>query len=437
MPVPLCSIPRIARARRRSAHRAAWLALGVLVACAASRPPPARADGAENDATPPSAFAEWWDGDALTGTWLAVRTAADEHGVAFEGSVTSDLSRVLDGGLEERGAGRALFDLALRVDLERLGGLEGVTAFADFQALVGDNGSEDVGDIQGYSSIDARELAQLSELWLEVVLFEDRLRIKVGKVDANTEFGFAENAAAFLQSSMGMSPTTPMPTYPDPASSVTVFLSPVSWAYAGVGVYDGASYRGVHTGSCGPRTALTGHVELFTIGEAGMRWGEDGMGRLALGGWYLDGGFDVTSANGAFEHHHGTRGAYAVLDQRLWKELDEPGDPQGLVAFGMWGWTEPSTSPIEAHLGGGLAWRGPIAGRDEDELGVGASWVSAGDALDPPTPRDHEVAVEIYYAAPLAGWLVVQPDLQWITSPLGDPTARDAWVGTVRVTLNL
>ena len=426
-------------ARRERARAAiSWLTAAVL-ALAAARPVTARAGDPEGEPPAPaaSALAAWLDGDALTGDWLGARGAAADHGVAFEGSVTTDLSRVLDGGLAELGTARALFDLALRVELEKLVGLDGVTVYADFQALAGGNGSEDVGDIQGYSSIDARELAQLSEVWIEAVLWDELLRVKIGKVDANTEFAFAESAAAFLQSSMGMSPTTPMPTYPDPATSVNVFVSPLEWAYVGVGVYDGASYRGVHTGSCGPRTALSGNVELFTIGEAGLRWGDDGAGRLALGGWYLDGHFDATAPSGAAVRHRGTRGAYLTLDQRLWEESPEQDDAQGIGVFLMWGWTEPSTSPIEAHLGGGLAWRGVLPGRDQDELGLGASWVSAGDALDPPSARDHEVAVEAYYAAPLAGWLVAQPDLQWITSPLGNPTARDAWVGTVRLTINL
>lgn len=425
------------RVHRPASALAVRVLLVAALACAVAPAVPAHAEESDTRARSASALARWWDGEMLTGDWLGARGAADDHGFAFEGSITTDLSRVLDGGLAERGAARALFDLALRVDVEKLVGLGGVTAYADFQAFAGDNGSEDVGDIQGYSSIDSREMAQLSELWIEAALWGELLRVKVGKVDANTEFAFADNAAGFLQSSMGMSPTTPMPTYPDPATSLNVFVSPVPWAYAGIGVYDGASYRGVHTGSCGPGTALSGHVELFTIGEAGVRWGEDGAGRLGFGGWYLDGGFDVTDANGVATHHHGTRGAYLTLDQRVWKENDEDGDAQGIAAFLMWGWTEPATSPIEAHLGGGVAWRGLVPGRDGDELGLGASWVSAGDALDPPSPRDHEVAVEAYYAAPIAGWLVAQPDLQWITSPLGDPAARDAWVGTVRLTINL
>ncbi len=394
---------------------------------------------AESAATgePTSAWAAWWSGEALTGSWGGLRTRAEELGVAFEGTWTLDLSSVFHGGLRRRGVQRSFVDLGVRVDLERGVGWDGATLYADYQVLTGANGSDDVGDIQGYSSIDGRDLAQLSELWLEQRLFDGRLRIKVGKVDANTEFAFAENAAGFLGSSMGMSPTILLPTYPDPATSLNVFVAPCEGAYVGVGVYDGAAYRGVHTGSRGPATFFDDLAELFTVGEVGVRWGEGYAGRLGVGGWYQDGAFDVADAAGAVRHQRGTAGVYLVLDQAVWRVSDAADDERGLDAFLMWGWTEPEVAEIEHHVGGGLAWLGPLAARAQDELGLGVSWVGAGDALDPEIRRDHELAIETYYAAAASGWLVVQPDLQWIVSPLGASAARDAWVGSLRFTTTL
>lgn len=401
-----------------------------------SAPAPSTGGEAERASASTSEWTAWWEGGRLTGSWAGLRGQLEDAGLAFEGSWTVDLSSVLGGGLRRRGVQRSLVDVAARVDLSRVVGWAGAALYADYQVLTGANGSDDAGDIQGFSSIDGRDLAQLSELWFEQRLFDDRMRIKLGKVDANTEFAFAENAGGFVSSSMGMSPTILLPTYPDPATSVNVFVAPSEPTYAGIGVYDGAAVRGVHTGSRGPATFFDDFAELFTVGEVGARWGDALAGRLGIGGWYQDGAFDVDDGAGT-THRRGTAGAYLVLDQSLWRANESSDDERGLAGFVMWGWTEPAVAEIEHHLGGGVAWRGPFAARAADELGVGASWVGAGDALDPAIRRTHELTIEIYYAAAVSGWLVVEPDLQWISSPLGAADADDAWVGSLRLTLTL
>ena len=151
----------------------------------------------------------------------------------------------------------------------------------------GRNASRDIGDIQAFSNIDAGDRSQVGELWYEQWLFEKRLRFKIGRLDANNEFAFVEHGAEFLHSSMGPSPTIfVLPTYPDPASSVNLFVYPTEGLSLGFGVYDGAASRGVTTGVHGPHTLRGG--DLFFIGGLDSQWtlGPQQLpGRLGLGGW--------------------------------------------------------------------------------------------------------------------------------------------------------
>jgi carbohydrate-selective porin OprB len=67
--------------------------------------------------------------------------------------------------------------------------------FASAEALVG--------DLQGFNNVDSDRFRQLSEVWLEQCLFGDRLRVKLGKADANADF-------ARVVASGGASPPTPI-----------------------------------------------------------------------------------------------------------------------------------------------------------------------------------------------------------------------------------
>jgi len=95
----------------------------------------------------------------------------------------------------------------------------------------------------------------VGEFWFEQAWRDGKLRIKAGKIDANTEFALVENGADFLNSSMGYSPTIlVMPTYPNARHGLNAFLVPSDKFYAGLGVYD-ADGKG-----------------FMAISEAGTRW---------------------------------------------------------------------------------------------------------------------------------------------------------------------
>ncbi len=374
---------------------------------------------------------EW---DRATGNWWGHRTDLEEMGITFESSIIMDWSKGLAGGVDTEGSAfHHLFDANLTFETEPLFEWEGGTFFIDFYNHSGENFSNDIaGDSQGYSNIDADGRTQIAELWYEQLLFDDMLRIKFGKIEANSEFNYADNGGEFLNSSAGCTPTIHVfPTYPDPATGLVVFGYPVDWFYGGFGWFDGSINEGINTGSRGPASFFGDPADYFLIGEAGVTWecGGTGLtGRFAAGAWGHTGTF--TKFDGS--ETDGTEGFYLVLDQSLWLENpDDEDDEQGVYGFLMYGYTDEDISEIEHHIEGGVTWTGLIPTRDDDAIGLLASFVEFSDETGAGFTEEHEVVIETFYKVQLTPYASVKPDLQWIGNPGGGGN-DDAVVATIR-----
>ena len=371
--------------------------------------------------------------------WFGLRPKVEEHGITFVGAITADYSKNLQNGISTASdAFRHLLDLRVNLDSRSLLGFAGGTFSVDFQNQDGENGSDRlVGDVQGFDNADSDGRTEISELWYQQLLFNQQVRVKIGKVDANTEFAAPANGSGFLNSSFGYSPTIfLLPTYPDPAMSANVFVYPSPWVYAGAGVYDGSGAVGVNTGDYGPRHFFNGDGDYFYIGEAGVKWApafQTLPGRFAAGGWYSSA--DVPRFDG--QTSAGTGGVYAILEQTLWHERYYlPTDPVGISAFLQYGYADPHVSQVTEHVGGGVVWTGPLPvhARENDALGVGFTYAGLATAPAAGFSKRYELSIESYYGIQLTDYLVLKPDLQYIINPGGN-AVHDALVATVRATL--
>ncbi len=379
-----------------------------------------------------------WKWSRATGDWGGLRSRLEKAGIAFEGAYIVDVSAAWSGGIRGGATTRSLLDVNLTLDLETLVGLEGATLFADYYSQVGRDGSRNVGDIQAFSNIDSVDnVHQLAELWYEQWLFSRKLRIKVGKVEANSEFAFVDAAGEFINSSGGFSPTVfNLPTYPDPAMSVNAFVYPTEWLYIGGGVYDGALNDGIRTGGRGPSTFFNNAKsdDYFLIGELGITWPDSakwGAGRFAIGPWYHSGDFGRFDGSTA----RGTEGFYTLIEQRIWRENPEAkDDEQGVSLFFQYGYADQKVSEIANHVGVGLYSVGPISGRDEDSAGIMVSFVDLSDRSGAGFAQD-ETALELFYRLQVTPFLSLKPNLQYIFDPSGTRMIDDALVGTLRAEL--
>ena len=123
-----------------------------------------------------------------------------------------------------------------------------------------------------------------------------------------------------------------------------------------------------------------------------------------------------------------------ILDQEGWgvgfnfdQELFHP-DVVGFFRFGI---GEPSATPIQTFVSGGLAWLSPW-GRSHDMLGFGVAWSN-------PSPGQgfrNETLVEIFYRLSILPWFQLSPDLQVVFHPANDPNQGVVAVPGIRLNMS-
>ncbi len=358
----------------------------------------------------------WHDWSRLTGDWGSARTSLESKGVTFAMNYTGDASALGTGRTGANAVGRALADVSVELDFERLWGQKGGKAFVQYERKSGGIGGRCLGEGQGFSNIDSDDFSALYEVWVEQQI-GSKVRVKAGIIDANSEFAFVENGGEFINSSMGFTPTIALlPTYPDPHAGVVVQVQPSEHVYIGGGVFN-----------AGPAVGVGNFDARFSIGEAGVRWTGLGGGRLSVGYWYAGG--QAAAEDGA-RVSLSTGGAYLVFDQSLWRR-----DERAVDMFAQFGAADDDFSRVSRHASVGVSATGLVPGRVQDVVGVavtGVSFGQPGTCAESGAGRFDEINIGAFYKVPVTPWFALKPDLQYVIHPLGAAT-RPALVGTVRV----
>jgi carbohydrate-selective porin OprB len=329
--------------------------------------------------------------------------ASEARGVTLTFSNITDVSALRGGS--RLALARMLLDVGTDLDLQRALGWRGTTARVQFLWKVGTNGAAALQDLQGFSNIDTRDTVRLGELWIEQAI-GSRLRVKVGQVDANGDFARSDVNGDFINASMGYSPTIfVLPSYPNPVTSGSAFVTLAPWLQLSGGVF-----HGPHRDAA-PETLKTRGLFLITEGVA--RWKALGgtlPGKAVAGAWHHTGRFASLLTDREVRAH----GFYAVLDQAVWAaHRRDAARPRALALFVKAGNSDPAIALFDRHVAGGLTWTEPFVGRADDVFGLGSTWVRLRhrEAGGP----DHEMSFGPFYKWQAVEWFSVQPDVQVIT----------------------
>ncbi len=357
-------------------------------------------------------------------------------GLTFAGTIDYDYSKNFMGGLSTANdASRELLNLNATFTTDQLLHWHGGTFFINLQDHEGSDGSKSLtGDAQLFDNQDGPRNIQISELWYQQLLLNDQFRMKVGRIDANTEFSTVTNASEFLNSSYGASPAIlGMPTYPDNALGANLFWTPSAHFYLGAGAYYSNRSDQFLILSGHPNTVDPTSGGIFSILELGTKWNLSNSqlaGRLAVGGYDHTGQFK--RFNG--QPQTGAAGMYATFDQTLWQSSD-PASNRSVGTFAQFSLADSHVALMDQQIGTGLQWIGslPLNSRSTDVAGVGPTWVRFSN--ESPTIDSYELAIEGFYKCRLTPWFNVQPDLQFIINP-GGTGKSNALVMTLRAELD-
>ena len=360
----------------------------------------------------------------------------DSPPVDLSGEVIVDLAAVLSGGNDHGARALTKIDVSADMDLARLTGWRGATARITLLDNRGARPNDAAGTLQGVDNIEvARAGLRLFEAWIEQDLGKGA-SLRAGLYDTNSEFYNNPAAALLIAPPFGIGselaatgPNGPS-IFPSTALAARLFV-PLDGDghYVRLGVVNArASTLGDPGG-----IDLSFRDGLLLIGETGRK---SGRWRWSLGGWHYTrdaDDFADTLPDGT-PVRRPSFGGYATLEGEL-----ATAGPRAVSAFLRVGLSAPYTTPYSGGVQTGVLVSPAFTGRPDSQfsLGVHHAWTGsrfrsalrAGGGVPA-----NETVIELTYADTLLPALTLQPDLQWIHKPGGDAAARDAVLGTVRLT---
>jgi porin len=384
------------------------------------------------------AFAEDFK-DRLTGDWGGHRSQLYAQGVDIEAIYSTGLWNNFSGGTEDGGTQFDNTDLAVTLDGEKLYGLPGSTIFIyGLKNTGGEINGKNVGSHGGIDNIEvSKSTAKIYEAWIEQNFLENRLSVKTGLYDYNSEFYVTETSGLFLNPTYGIGtelaatgengpsifPTTSL------AARIKVQVTPELYAQAVI--MDGVP--GDIDDPKGTQISLGNGDGAFVGAELGYQ--SDITGYIGLGAWHYTEQFDDfvdVDANGDPERAH-NQGAYILFDKPLMENLS------GFMRLGV---ANGDVSNFDFGWSTGLVLTSFIPGREEGQLGLAVSGTHNSDKFKQSVIADgnetdtNETQVELTYRDQILPWLAVQPDIQYTHNPGTDPTLDDSWAGGLRVEIS-
>jgi len=415
-----------------------------------------------------------WEQATLTGDWGGARAALKDKGLDLTLVYIGETFAVLSGGLARRGSDEGRFEFTSEADLEKLIGWRGATTHITAYQIHngGRTASDNTGSISDPSNIDAVTTTRLFTAWFQQSALNDRVSLRAGQLAADDEFLNSQTASGLIDGTFGWADIMAAnllsggPAYPlatpgarlavKPSDALTLQAAVFSGDPAGKGCTD-IPQKCNRTG-----TTFSFSGGALWMGEAqyAVNQGKDAAGLpgvYKLGAWYATANYNDRhfgiGASGAQVSlgadpsatpltHRGNGGLYGVADQMVWR-----GNESSLNLFLRGGFAPSDRNLVSYYIDAGAGLKGPLPGRQNDTLTFGFAYariskdVAAADrdTLPAAIVRDYEAVFELSYAAQIAPWWTVQPDVQYIVHPNGgqnpnDPAARlqNAFVAGVR-----
>lgn len=403
--------------------------------------------------------------------WLA------RHGVLFGAILTEDVYANVRGGIKRGALSSGKLEIIVGLDLDRLAGAPGLSAYANVLQLHGSRGPgrELVGNLNTISNIEALPTTRLSEAWLEQAFWNAKASLRAGQLVVDTEFLFSQYFSFFASSDWPTNPAVNIPSggaaYPlstpgirlkiDPTPQTTFLVSILNGDPAGPGTND-PELRNRH--------GLNFRVNdpPFVIAEGQYRYNQSAdaaglAGGVRLGGWHHFGHFDDMRfdrnglplanpfSNGVARRLRGNSGVYVVYDQQLYRPRG--GDANtGVLSFMRFATSPGDRNLSDWYLDGGLIFAGMLPNRPSDAFGASFLYTRISprvrgfdrdaaffSGLALPVRRS-ELSLEFNYLISIVPGWTLQPNVAVVFNPAGnvsDPSLpgqriRDAYLVGMR-----
>jgi len=418
----------------------------------------------------------------MLGEMWGLRPWLSQYGVTLTVQETSESLGNVTGGVHRGFDYDGLTTATLQLDTERAFGWHGGTANISGLQIHGRNlSAENLSTLQTASGIEANRATRLWEVWYQQKFLEDdRFDIKIGQQSLDQEFMVSQNALYFVNTMFGwpMLPSADMPgggpAYPLSALGFRLRAHPTESLTFLAGVFNGSPSP---DDSGDPqkrnRAGVSFPMKDGPLLIAEMQYAYPSLNTLVqadeteplarlykLGLWYDGKRFDDQridenglsladpGSSGVPRSHRGNHAFYAVADQMVWRDYEEPDRTVNVFLRAM-GTPDEDRNLIDLSLNAGLTVHEPFLHRDDDTFGIGVGFAKVGGhaaALDKDTGafggaynpiRHSETFVEVTYQYQVTPWWQLQPDVQYVFNPGGgivNPNSPDQRVGDELVT---
>ena len=346
----------------------------------------------------------------------------------------ADLLGNVAGGAKKNLAYDHSIALGLSFDLKELMGLSGYTFNISALTRTGQDLSKDIGNTFRPSSLYGNEEARLYGLLIkgQHMLQDGTMRtLKIGRISAGEDFNAAPIFWNFITNALDGNPVSVFfsnnfSTYPSAVWGAYYqidFLKnrsilPKNY-FVKLGIYDGDTTIGKE-GSYGINFSLAFKNGLFIPFEIGYKVNQDKDSITNLPGLYKIGFYDCTGCTGdtLLTKRFNNFGGYLHAQQMVYREPD-PDTKQGLTGFSGINLSPSATNKIPLFIFGGFIYEGLLEGRDQDITSLGVAYGRWSWDIDKTqNPKEYEVVFDLSYKLIFNNWLYVQPDLQYIISPI-------------------
>lgn len=368
----------------------------------------------------------------LFGNWGGYRDDLTEEGVDLAIVYKGEFSKAFKRGLTQRTSYIENLDVKLTLDADKLISLKDTTFFlyglGNHGSENGNSPSNNVGDHQGTSNIEARvDDFKLYEAWVQKEFFDKKLSVLFGLHDLNSEFYVTNSSGLFLNSSFGAGKELSQTgvngpsVFPAAAPALRVKTQQDDF-YLQAALFN--AQAGDPDSPKGTQFRMGGSDGTLAIAELALT----GSGKLALGAW---------SYNRTFDHisdpiQVNNSGYYFLIDKNI---------SDNTSAFLRYGVASNGPNEVGTCVTGGLVTTGLIPLRPNDRFGFGFASVTPSEVYKTSSEAlgnqvSTETTFELSYRIEVYPGIALQPDFQYVTRPSMDETARGVHVGSFRIELN-
>ncbi len=353
--------------------------------------------------------------------------AGDAKALSYDIVSTSDAIADVGGGLRQ--GGLVMHNIDLTASWQ---GRNGWSAFGyildDFNG--GFSGTY-AGDAQTVSNIDTDPGLRLFEAWVKKSSGDDKASLTLGLINLNGIFDVQDTGSLFLNSSHGIGPDYSQ-------SGPSIF--PIS-ALGAVGEWrfneHFAVRGGVFDGVPGDaeddrkfayiRLAKDEGAHLVAEGEYDF----DG-GAVKIGHWANTARFPRVDGTGDVRR---SQGSYTQVQFTLVKGKTDDAGLHGWVRAGS---ADQAVLDMDSYIGGGVVQTGTFPGRDDDMAGFAIARAHWGSPYRAQAygPVAAETTYEASYQVAIKPGISLEPDLQYVIHPGGDPSVANAAVVALRLKID-